>query len=491
MKSPHWLTLLGFFLATLLPVWARVGGGESYSGGGYSSSSSSSSSGGSSSDGEAIGFILELLIRLVIYYPKIGIPLVIGIAVAFYYYSKSSGTDRAFNALQNWSAANSVERRKPPRMNELKLRDPNFSPTLFLDFVNSVYSKLLLGAGGELSEIGGYLKDQVRSRMESAPGGVKALIIGSTRLVTIQRTKTSEMVEIEFESNLSLEAGDELYVVDRAVFMRGLGVKTNPPETVYALSCPHCGNNEGIGKDGRCGFCQEIVNDGRWGWTLAEFQRIKSTPKPPVVLSSGGLEIGTDMPTERSASLLADLAGLKERDPGFEQEAFLELARQTFLTLQQAWTEMKWEKARPLETDDLFQQHHYWIESYRRMGYRNVLEDVQVTDIQFSQVSTDPYFEGITVRIFATMKDYTVRANDGRVLSGSPNQIRKFSEYWTFVRRAGVTSKQRDAARCPSCGAPLDKVTHVGVCEYCQAKLTRGDFDWILSRIEQDEAYYL
>jgi len=28
-----------------------------------------------------------------------------------------------------------------------------------------------------------------------------------------------------------------------------------------------------------------------------------------------------------------------------------------------------------------------------------------------------------------------------------------------------------------------------GVCEYCHGKITSGEFDWVLSRIEQDEAY--
>jgi hypothetical protein len=28
-----------------------------------------------------------------------------------------------------------------------------------------------------------------------------------------------------------------------------------------------------------------------------------------------------------------------------------------------------------------------------------------------------------------------------------------------------------------------------GTCKYCQAKVTTGEFDWVLSRIEQDEVY--
>ena len=28
-----------------------------------------------------------------------------------------------------------------------------------------------------------------------------------------------------------------------------------------------------------------------------------------------------------------------------------------------------------------------------------------------------------------------------------------------------------------------------GSCTHCNAKVTSGEFDWVLSRIEQDEAY--
>ena len=44
------------------------------------------------------------------------------------------------------------------------------------------------------------------------------------------------------------------------------------------------------------------------------------------------------------------------------------------------------------------------------------------------------------------------------------------------------------ALQCPNCGAAL-KVNMAGVCEYCRSKITSGEFDWVLSRIEQDEAY--
>ena len=48
--------------------------------------------------------------------------------------------------------------------------------------------------------------------------------------------------------------------------------------------------------------------------------------------------------------------------------------------------------------------------------------------------------------------------------------------------------KEGIKAGCPNCGAPL-QIDQVGNCTYCRVKVTAGEFDWVLSRIEQDEAY--
>jgi hypothetical protein len=41
---------------------------------------------------------------------------------------------------------------------------------------------------------------------------------------------------------------------------------------------------------------------------------------------------------------------------------------------------------------------------------------------------------------------------------------------------------------CPNCGAPLE-INQVGECRYCNAAVTSGRFDWVLSRIEQEDEY--
>lgn len=74
------------------------------------------------------------------------------------------------------------------------------------------------------------------------------------------------------------------------------------------------------------------------------------------------------------------------------------------------------------------------------------------------------------------------------MLKGSRTATRTWSEYWTLVRGHVSGRPTRTDASCPNCGAPM-QVDVSGVCAYCRTKITSGDFDWVLSRIEQDEAY--
>ena len=142
---------------------------------------------------------------------------------------------------------------------------------------------------------------------------------------------------------------------------------------------------------------------------------------------------------------------------------------------------------RPYVSDSLFQMLNYWIGEYRRQRLRNVLEDVRIEKIEPVKVGIDAFHDALTFRIFASMRDYTVDER-GRVVCGDKGTPRRFSEYWTFIRRRGAKESGRGDNNCPNCGAAL-KINMAGVCEYCQGKVTSGEFDWVLSRIEQDEAY--
>ena len=106
--------------------------------------------------------------------------------------------------------------------------------------------------------------------------------------------------------------------------------------------------------------------------------------------------------------------------------------------------------------------------------------------VALSRIDSDAFYESITVRIFASCLDWTQDAG-GKVVGGSKTSRRTFTEYWTFLR--AIPGSAESLASCPSCGAALPTGGEATVCASCGGKLTGGAFNWVASRIEQDDAY--
>jgi hypothetical protein len=126
------------------------------------------------------------------------------------------------------------------------------------------------------------------------------------------------------------------------------------------------------------------------------------------------------------------------------------------------------------------------MDRYAAFSYVNRVEDVEVTRIALAKIDVDAFYESITVRIFARARDWTEDAG-GRVVGGSKTAHRVFSEYWTFLR--AIPGTVIAPSSCPSCGAALSPGGGATVCASCGGKLVGGGFDWVASRIEQDDAY--
>jgi hypothetical protein len=105
-----------------------------------------------------------------------------------------------------------------------------------------------------------------------------------------------------------------------------------------------------------------------------------------------------------------------------------------------------------------------------------------------AKITSDKHYDAITVRLYASGLDYTLTDPGGEVVAGSRTRERHYTEYWTLIRGSSRTGAARTDLACPNCGGPL-AISMAGSCEHCRAKVTSGEFDWVLSRIEQDEAY--
>ena len=120
---------------------------------------------------------------------------------------------------------------------------------------------------------------------------------------------------------------------------------------------------------------------------------------------------------------------------------------------------------------------------------KNILENLFIQGATIVKATHDANYDQITVKVDASAMDYEVNDETGKEVFavGGKKADRPFTEYWTFQRSAGaktlVTGGVTDK-KCPNCGAPSD-VNETGHCKYCNAEITSGQFDWVLSQITQ------
>jgi hypothetical protein len=187
------------------------------------------------------------------------------------------------------------------------------------------------------------------------------------------------------------------------------------------------------------------------------------------------------------STLTEDLAALQAKDPNFNQQMFLDRAQAAFFALQKAWMDRNLEPARVYMSDGIYHRWKTQIDAMIAAHKKNMLDNLVIGGVQIVKVQTDPNFDTVTVRIDASAADYEVDdTTANKVIYGS-RQNQNFTEYWTFIRSGSARTKAGEGAevtQCPNCGAPLS-INESGVCSYCKAVVTSGQFGWVLDNITQ------
>ncbi|HEY0556640.1 MAG TPA: TIM44-like domain-containing protein [Thermoanaerobaculia bacterium] len=512
MKFPHrplqriWRTFLGLAptaLLFLLPAaaFARAGGGQSYSGG--------SSGGSGGGDGGLIFLLVRLLFWLIFHHPLIGIPLTIGLVYLFVQYQKRTGAA----GTQNWTSAPRPS--APPsapasrNLDDLRTLDPEFSVVLFEDFAYDLFARAheARSSARDLEALSPYLSAAARAQLsQRQPAGapVSGVVIGALRVAGLSipsagaapdGSPAREVVTLEVEANMSVgatvgvtgAAQSTHYVEERWRLERDATVQTKPPEKERSFHCPNCGAPFGPEGGDRCEYCGQVVSGGRFDWSVEAIDLVRLEQRPPA-LTSNVQEAGTNFPTIFHPQLNVRWAELVRDDPGVTMEGLHARLQLIYGEVNAAWSQGDLHGARPYVSDGLFDYLQYWVTAYEKEGLRNVLEGMRVGEWKAVKVVRDRHYDALTVRLWGTGRDYTVRKPSGEVVTGDPKRDRAYSEYWTLIRGAGVKGAPRADKVCPNCGAPLD-VNRAGQCEHCGAGITSGEFDWVLSKIEQDDSY--
>lgn len=477
------LALAALILLALASVaLARPGGGESFSGGG------GHGGGGGGGGAELVFELIYWTLRLLIYYPAIGLPLlgIIIVAVCVSAYRQHQNKDWDSGPPVTLHPAITVEDNRP---------DPDFSQVVFEDFAFRLFStahRARSTADKLAAAVGPYLNATARTALETRePVGtpVEQVVVGALRLTRVDTFEQRRVcISVEYEANVAT-AQHTYYSVESWLFARDVGVKSKPPGVARTFPCPNCGapwESSATGTQ-QCASCGQVVDNGRFDWVVVQAS-LSSVDERPPTLTNNPPERGTDLPTYRQPGVETRWAELLAGDPGLSRPTFDKRVEMIYAGLNAAYAKNQLEPIRGLVSDGLFDYLQYWVDAYKRQNLRNQLTNMRITRQALAKVTRDKYYDAVTVRIWGTGLDFVVHTDTGELVRGSKHRERPYSEYWTFVRSAARKGPPHSEPVCGNCGAPL-KITMAGTCDHCGAHVTAGEFDWVLSKIEQDDTY--
>jgi len=375
-------------------------------------------------------------------------------------------------------------------LDEIRDHDPDFSRVLFEDFLHHLYAQAHTARGDPAlrAAVRPYLREQARQTLaQLGELPISGVIVGGLHVVACARVGQRWQVIVRLDTNYTespLNApARTTYSVERWTLSRRVDLRSRPPERVRSLGCPNCGAPVRAILGATCAHCDQPVDSGEFDWIVDRIVVDEREHRAPDLLGAT-VEAGNELDTVYDPHARVAWKQLLRKDPTFSAAALSQRVNHIFRTMHRAWSTLQWDDARPLLSDALHHAQAYWIAAYRAAGLRNISERADITNLEIVRCTSDRWYDAITVRIHATGLDYTVDTT-GKLLGGSITTPRPYSEYWTLIRGRAV---ERDDAACPQCAAPL-AITMAGDCGHCGAHLTTAAFDWVLSRIEQDEVY--
>jgi predicted lipid-binding transport protein (Tim44 family) len=380
---------------------------------------------------------------------------------------------------------------------EIRARDPGFELEVFLQRAEMIFFLVKRGIQrNDATAIRAYLDDRVfaavasgiaRARSLHQHALLESLNVRAVHVDSAACDQSGERIDIHFdlvyrarmlnESNqvLSDEGSDQRHG-ERWTFARSATARTPENGGVIASRCPGCGAELRLNLDGTCAHCRASVTNGSVDWVVTDVQGA------PFIGYAPGSSLAV-----AAATLDDGVASLRTTDPGFSLDAFQSRVKTAFLALQDAWCRQNLDAGRAFLSPGAYFTWSAQLETMAAEGRRNVMESLSVQRIDPVQIVHGRVFDDLTVRVSASAADFEVD-KDNRIVFGD-RTVRSFTEDWTFQRSVGVATTEKPGTlenTCPSCGAPI-ALNQIGECRYCRAAVTSGKFDWVVSRIEQDQ----
>jgi predicted lipid-binding transport protein (Tim44 family) len=128
---------------------------------------------------------------------------------------------------------------------------------------------------------------------------------------------------------------------------------------------------------------------------------------------------------------------IRQMESTFDPVRFTATAAEVFCQVQAAWMGRDLEPVRPLMTPEMYEQMHKDCDRLRVERRINRLENLAVRSTEVTEAWQENGQDFVTVRVLASLVDYTVEESTHRVLEGSNTELVQCEEYWTFTRPVG------------------------------------------------------
>ena len=144
------------------------------------------------------------------------------------------------------------------------------------------------------------------------------------------------------------------------------------------------------------------------------------------------------MPGALTGTLDEGLAMIRQTDPGFDVNHFVEVASDVFFKVQAGWMRRDIGSYRHLLGEELAAQYDQQLAEMRELGHINKLESISVRKVEAVAAGKENDEDFITVLFTANLLDYTVDEQSDALVEGSMTEPVKFAEEWTWARPVGT-----------------------------------------------------
>lgn len=477
--------LLAVFFVLAAPaaaVFARAGGGEGYSGGG--------SSGGGGGHGDGVVWLIFDLIRLCVYAPRIGIPvLLIVLGVVWYLGSKGHGAHQA-SVIRRGNVARDRSR-LPGIVSTVRGHDPAFDADAFLARVGPAFVKIQQAWSDQrLDAVRPFVSDAVHERFTLQFDEQRALgyrnqmsdvVVRSATLAHARSDERFDELAVRVEATAvdvrvglhdgrpvgGSRAPDRFVEVWSFLRRRGAATRADAPGLMEG-HCPNCAAAVELNQSANCKYCGALLRSGQYDWVLTEItQEHEWRPRPDAGDPPGA-------------------AAVRARDPGFNVQELEDRASVAF------WRRAAADRlgsARPLRTAAT-PAYCDALDAAGRAGRgqpRAYFGECAVGSVDLlgvlpagrggPAVPADDRDRAL-VEVRWSGRLFTADA-EGRPVRGEPTAVARL--LLVLARSAAARSdpdRSVSSAHCPTCGAPEEGGSS-GACAYCGTALTDGS-RWVL-----------